>query len=252
MKKIKDSIKKNYFHIVGFALLISFLALIIAFAPFAINLKNQVVTSFNGARYGKDIKNFSSSDIKTDDTTINSLSDCGYRVKISNKYVDNLIDPKANTTEKKTNEFASFRLKTNEQTDNPDVQVMCINVNDKLISFKDNVLAAWKDKPELDQQFGMTINEGQKLSTKDFYKLYTKKISKACKADPNYTSVTFINNDLIGTFDKEYNQCTFTFNDTTELKDEFYFFSTDETKPILFVRVINYEAIKKDFLILKN
>jgi hypothetical protein len=243
--------KKNYFHIVGLALLISFLALIVGFAPFASSLKNQIVSTFNGARYGKDIKNFGSSDISTGDTTIyKNFKDCGYNVKVSNKYKDFPLPAVENSTN--TNTVSTFKLADKTEQDNPDIQIMCLQMNDIISKFKENVVAAWKDKPELDQQFGMTADQASKLSVRDFYKLYTQKVTTACKGETNYTDVVFINNDLVSNFIKEYNHCKYEFPTLNLVKEEFYFFPSDETKPILFVRTVNHDVVKKDFLIIKN
>jgi hypothetical protein len=243
--------KKNYFHIVGIALLISFLALIVGFAPFASSLKNQIATTFNGVRYGKDIKNFGSSDIITGDTiNYKNFKDCGYNVKAANKYKEAVLPAVENSTN--TNPVLTLKLGDKTEQDNPDIQIMCLQMNDIIAKFKENVVAAWKDKPELDQQFGMTADQASKLSVRDFYKLYTQKVTTACKSETNYTDVVFINNDLVTNFIKEYNHCRYEFPTLNLVKEEFYFFPVDETKPILFVRTVNHDVVKKDFLIIKN
>jgi hypothetical protein len=241
--------KKNYFHIVGIALLLSFLALMIAIAPFLNPVKNQIVTTFNQARYVGDVKNFGSSDLETSDTkVIKSFTKCPLNLKIKNSIL----------TESKAAEASSGADVINVNkvgvVDNtiPALQVMCLSLDGVVTTFRDNIVAKWQTEPSIGEQFGTTYEVASKLSIRDFYKMYTEKVSKSCTKLNDYKKVSFLNNDVTSTFLNEYNTCSYDYPTLNQKIDEFYFFPTDDKKPILFVRTVSVDAIKGDFLITKK
>jgi hypothetical protein len=222
-----------------------------ALTPLNLPFKGNITGAINSLKYGKDIKNFSSNAFAESNTTVlKNFKDCGYNVKVSNKYKDNPLPMNEGATN--PNEVLTLKKTDKKEEDNPDIQIMCLKMNDIIAKFKENVLTAWKDKPELDAQFGTTMEAASKLSVRDFYKLYTQKVTSACKTETDYTSITFLNNDVISSLLKEYNHCTYDFPTLNLVKHEFYFFPTDETKPIIFVRTVDHDNIKKDFLVIKN
>jgi hypothetical protein len=241
--------KKNYFHIVGFALLISFLALMIALVPAFSSIKNQVVGTFNQVRFAGNVKNFGSSDVESSDTTtIKSLTACPYNIKITKTSLTQVLNPES------TNGSSVLSLNKVGEIDNyiPALQVMCLSVDQNIVSFRDSVLAKWQADATVGQNFGMNLEAATKLSVRDFYKLYTEKISTACSKSTNYKDITFLNNDLYSTFLAEFNTCHYEYPTLNQIIDEYYFFPIDVKQPILFVRSNNLAKFNKDFLITKR
>jgi hypothetical protein len=241
--------KKNYFHIVGFALLISFLALMIALVPAFSSIKNQVVSTFNQVRFAGNVKNFGSSDVDSaDTTTIKSLTACPYNIKITKSVLTQVVNPEA------TNGANVLSLNKVGEIDNtiPALQIMCLTVDETVTSFRDSVLAKWQTEESTSQKFGMTIDAASKLSVRDFYKLYTEKISPACTKSTNYKDVTFLNNDLYSTFLADFNTCHYEYPTLNQVIDEYYYFPINDKQPVLFVRSNNLAKFNKDFLITKR
>ena len=221
----------------------------IAIVPLFTPIKNQVVTTFNQARYSGDVKNLGSSDIETSDTKVlKNFTTCPYNLKLK---TTSLVETKGPENKGGTDIITLAKVGATDNTI-PALQIMCLSLDGVVTTFRDNIIAKWQTEPAIGDQFGVSYDVASKLSLRDFYRMYTEKVSKSCSKSNDFKKISFVNNDVIPTLMSEYNTCNYDYPTLNQKVDEFYIFPTDDKKPILFVRAVAIDTIKSDFLITKK
>jgi hypothetical protein len=223
--------------------------LILSLIPNSNPVKDFVNMTMNKAKYGNSIKNFSSYDAEQSGTKIVKVAQiCDYSVKFKETTLNNVEQPK-NSAQLET---ITLYKPDNKDSNSPDVQFICIKLDDVIDKFRENVISIWDKNPKVQEQFGVTSEAARKLSKKEFYKLYTAKVTSNCSAQTDYNDVKFLNNNVITDLMKDYNKCKYDNPQTNKNITEYYLFPNDDTKPVLFIRTTNADSFADSFLVIKK
>lgn len=218
-------------------------------APFNNPLKSAFNSTFNKIRYGSALKNFSSTILEDSGTKVVKISDsCSFAVKYDTSKLKNVDQPALATN---VTTVTLFKPDNNDNSA-PDLQFICISLDEIIDKFRENVIAIWEKNDKLKEQFNISIEDAKKLSRRDFYKLYTAKVTSNCKSETDYNSIKFLHNDIINKFMSDYNKCTYDNVSANKNIVEHYFFPSDDTQSVLFVRSINNNDIADNYLVVQK
>jgi hypothetical protein len=167
--------------------------------------------------------------------------------KVSTKYSDTIFKDPTVVQAPTNNTEGTATLKLLTKDDLGEFSISCNRVAAQVDAIKNYILTSWATKPELEQQFGVNLDQVKALSRVEFFKTFTSKTNPTCSIKDDLDKQTFLNPTLTSRFSKSYTYCQ---NKTsTQTIQDYYLFPTDESDVILVLRTINADKFKSDFLV---